>query len=136
MNAEFYNEEEVISEFTLALFNHYENIDQKFEPSCSSGRQSRTYHFINKFNSVQEQNNSNDKYGGRPPPDYCSVSKEFSGETQNSYYVGRCSELGNGEYGTKINYNNIIDGKTTNYKSSDLKSIKSQPCLIILLKDL
>ena len=155
MNAEFYNEEEVISEFTLALLeetgfykanyytgglmqfgknkgcdflylkcvNHDENIDQKFEPSCSSGRQSRTYHFINKFNSFQEQNNSNDKYGGRPPPDYCSVSKEFSGETQNSYYVGRCSELGNGEYGTKINYNNIIDGKTTNYKSSDLKSI-------------
>jgi len=49
----------------------------------------------------------------------------FSGETQNSYYIGRCSQLGNGNYETKINYNNT-DGKITNYKSSDLKSIISE----------
>ena len=169
MNAEFYNEEEVISEFTLALledtgyyqvkyytgglmqfgknkgceflyvkcvndngkvnkkfknefFDLFSNI--RFEPSCSSGRQSRIYHFINEFNNVpkQYQYYFNDKYGGRISSDYCPVSQEFSGETQNSYYIGRCSQLGNGDYGTKINYNNA-DGKIINYKSSDIKSI-------------
>ena len=172
MNGVVYNEEEVISEFTLALLedtgyyqvNYYTgglmqfgknkgceflnskciengNTNQKFkneffdsiygkniDPSCSSGRQSRTYHFFNIFASipVQYQYFSNKRYGGRASSDYCPVSQENLEETQKSYYVGHCSQLGSGDYGTRIIYENSTDSTKKAYKSSELSSIISE----------
>ena len=171
MNGVTYNEEEVISEFTLAFLedtgyyqvkyytgglmqfgknkgcdflnlkcidsqgnvnNNFKNeffdsiYGKVFDPSCSSGRQSRTYHYFNVFKSIPEQYqyfSNNIKYGGRSSADYCPVSQQNAEETQNSYYVGHCSELGNGDYGTRIIYQNSSDSTRKGYKSSELSSI-------------
>ena len=172
MNGQTYNEEEVISEFTLALLEdtgYYQvkyytgglmqfgknkgceflnlkciengNVNQKFkneffdsingkvfDPSCSSGRQSRTYHYFKGFASVpvQYQYFNNENIAGRPFSDYCPVSQENIEETQNSYYVGHCSQLGNGDYGIRIIYENSTDSTRKGYKSSELSSIISE----------
>ena len=73
---------------------------------CSSGRQSRAYHFIYNYENIlpQFQYYSNKNYGGRPSSDYCPVSQKFAKESENIYYVGHCSEKGSGKYGSKIQY--------------------------------
>ena len=152
MNGVVYPEEQVISEFTLALLedtgyykaNYYTGglmrygknkgcdfikkrcVDSKHEinpffgnefydsikspdlidASCSSGRQSRTYHAWWIYNNLPDYYKyfTNEQYGGFSPADYCPVSKEYYRETESSYYTGHCSTKGNGEYGTKIIY--------------------------------
>jgi len=172
MNGVTYSEEEVISEFTLALLEdtgfyqvkYYtgglmqfgknkgcEFLNSKcvengsvnpkfkneffdtiygnyFDPSCSSGRQSRTYHMLNRFTSipVQYQYFTNERNGGRASSDYCPVSQENIEETQKSYYVGHCSQLGSGDYGIRINYKNSTTLVLKRYKSSELSSINSE----------
>ena len=151
MNGVVYPEEQVISEFTLALLedtgyykaNYYtgglmrygkgkgcdfvnkrcvnseHEINSFFEnefydsifsgfidSSCSSGRQSRTYYAFWKYDQIPEkyQYFKNKSDGGYAPADFCPVAKEYSDETENSYYTGHCSSKGNGNYGTKILY--------------------------------
>ena len=172
MNGVAYNEEVVISEFTLALLEdsgYYKakyytgglmqygknkgcdflnkkcvndgKVDPKFkneffdtiyylnyDPSCSSGRQSRTYHGIYIYSSIpkQFQYYSNSTYGGRSSCDYCPVSQEYYYEANNIYYVGHCSEKGSGEYGSKIPYKDKTKNKYNYYKSGDLASINGE----------
>ena len=88
--------------FDYTLF--YGNID----PSCSSGRQSRTYHYLYDFKDEEERIPSDFNYyssgefGGRPSADYCPVSQEDYYESQSRYFVGHCSIKGNGGYGTEL----------------------------------
>ena len=143
MNGVVYPEEQVISEFTLALLedlgfykaNYYtgglmrfgkhkgcdfiknrcvdsnHEINLKFEnefydsilsdylkdASCTSGRQSRTYHAWWIYNNLPSyyQYFSDPTYGGFSPADYCPVSMGLPAESKNAYYTGRCSSLGN-----------------------------------------
>ena len=152
MNGIIYPEEQVISEFTLALLedtgyykaNYYtgglmrygkgkgcdfiynrcvnstHDINELFEnefydsivsphsidSSCSSGRQSRTYFAWWKYDNIPEyyQYFSSNQYGGFSPADYCPVARGHGEENQFSYYIGHCSRLGGGGYGTKIQY--------------------------------
>ena len=153
MNGVSYKEEEVISEFTLALLedsgyykpNYYTgglmrygkgkgcdfvnnkciNSKREVNPlfqneyfnsthstrgidaSCSSGRQSRTYHFISIYSEMLPEHYryfEQPQEGGWSPADYCPVSVGISNEETNAYYVGHCSSLGKGDYGTRIYY--------------------------------
>ena len=171
MNGVIYNEEEVISEFTLALLedtgyykaNYYTGglmqygknkgceflnekcvidgkVNDKFkneffdsiyynkasnDPSCSSGRQSRAYHYINVYNEgipEEYQYYQNKNFGGRASCNYCPVSQKSYNEELNSYYTGHCSNLGNGEYGSRIPYNNYKNY----YKSGEIMNILSE----------
>ena len=155
MNGVVYPEEQVISEFTLALLedlgyykaNYYTgglmrygkhkgcdfvknrfvdsnheinpNFENEFydsiyspdlsDASCTSGRQSRTYHAWWIYDNLPYyyQYFQNERYGGFSPADYCPVARELSSENENSYYTGHCSSLGNGGYGTRIIYREI-----------------------------
>ena len=171
MNGVIYNEDEVISEFTLALLedtgyykaNYYTGglmqygknkgceflnekcvidgkVNDKFkneffdsiyynkasnDPSCSSGRQSRAYHYINVYNEgipEEYQYYQNKNFGGRASCNYCPVSQKSYNEELNSYYTGHCSKLGNGEYGSRIPYNNYKNY----YKSGEIMNILSE----------
>jgi len=152
MNGVVYPDEQVISEFSLALLedlgyykaNYYtgglmrygkhkgcdfiknrcvdsnHEINPKFEnefydsilsedykdASCTSGRQSRAYHAWWIYNNLPSyyQYFSDPTYGGFSPADYCPVSMGLSDESENAYYTGHCSSLGNGGYGTGIAY--------------------------------
>ena len=179
MNGDIYPEEQVISEFTLAVLedsglykaNYYTGglmrygknkgcdflyekcvnngeINPMFEneffdyynsgndPSCSSGRQSRTYNLLYIYDEVPEiyQYYHNKSYGGLYSGDYCPSVSSFSYETfYGGYYVGQCSSKGNrGEYGSIIRYlNNTNTSNASNtsnneelyFRSIDIQSI-------------
>ena len=96
--------------------------------------QSRTYHTLYEYNSITEeyQYYSNNKLGGRSSANYCPVSQEISSESQNLYYVGHCSNLGRGEYGSKIAYNNSANNEVTYYKNGNLTKLLKKVILVIL----
>ena len=107
---DFVNQKCVNSQQINPLFENefFDNIQSEYtiDASCSSGRQSRTYHFFNVFDDipVYYQYFNNEYSGGYPSADYCPVSLASSEESENIYYIGHCSKLGSGEYGTQIGY--------------------------------
>ena len=153
MNGYSYTEEQVVSEFTLAVLedsgyykpNYYtgglmrygknkgceflkkecvdksthkikEDFENEFydtitdgnniDPSCSSGRQSRTYkawYLADNLPTIY-QYFENKKIVGYEPADFCPVSLKYQEEEDLSYYVGHCSTKGSGKYGSQINY--------------------------------
>ena len=66
-----------------------------FEPSCSSGRQSRTVHKLHLYNEdiSPAYFSENKKIGGLKEIDYCPVS-EYESYTAETMYNGRCSQKG------------------------------------------
>ena len=164
MNGVSYLEEEVISEFTLALLedstfykaNYYtgglmrygkgkgcdfvnkkciisKNVnplfeneffssilsDTYFDASCSSGRLSRAYHYFGLYENIPEYYQYFDgERGGFPSADYCPISLGEYYEGQNIDYVGSCTTMGSGEYGTKIKYitKEIVPLNETHYQ--------------------
>ena len=94
-------------------------------PSCSSGRISRTYCKTNNYNSgipIKEYSRitieNKENYGGKTiNADYCFGFFQDSDEESNKYlYIGNC-KLGNGQYGSKIHYNNY--GTLSNYQNEN-----------------
>ena len=169
-----YTEEEVLSEFTLALLedtgfykaNYYTGglmrygkgkgcdfvkkkcvnsgeINPLFEneffdsiqsennvdASCSSGRLSRAYRFFGTYDNIPTyyQYFKETSHGGFPAADYCPVSLPSNEENENIYYVGHCSKLGSGEYGTLIKYplEEEVDINGTKYLKTSFYSNKS-----------
>ena len=165
MNGYSYTEEQVISEFTLAVLedsgyykpNYYtgglmrygkhkgcaflkdpcvnketRQINEYFEneffdsinsltsidPSCSSGRQSRTYNtFWNDGNIPEEfQYFENKNQSGYEPADFCPVPMAWAIEENKRYYVGHCSKKGSQtEYGTKIENQDLLSSDYNKY---------------------
>jgi len=106
------------NEFFYNIYTVYGNYDT----SCSSDRQSRAYHIIFAYESLDKQYQyfQNPKYGGFSSAEYCPISyPDLKNEGSNSYYVGHCSEIGSGEYGSHIHYNK--DNKI--HKSAEIKDI-------------
>ena len=173
MNGNIYTEEQVISEFTLALLedsgyykaNYYTGglmqygrnkgcsflyskclgkygTDSSFEneffdtiisdnyidPSCSSGRQSRTYHVLWKYKyiPVQYRYFYMENVGGYQPAEYCPISENWYEEEENNYYVGSCSTKGRGDYGSKIAYKEEGKQNLTFYTSGTLEKITGE----------
>jgi len=94
------------------------------DPGCSSGRQSRAYHYYNKLTEINNMNYlyyGNNK-AGYMNAEYCPVSKVIPEELNENYYSGHCSSLGeNGKYGSRILYYNgteIVGGNLRVYTPS------------------
>ena len=110
--------------YTNEFFYNIYSKKGNFDTSCSSDRQSRTYHIVFQFDSLDEkyQYFDNPKYGGWSSAEYCPVSYEnVNEEGKNIYFIGHCSERGSGEYGSRIYY----DYNNTNkvYKSEEIKDL-------------
>ena len=100
-------------------FYDYLNISNGIIPSCSRGRQSRTYLTVFTKNLITENyqyfnDTSGDSYKSA---DYCPISREIMND--NIYYVGRCSYKANREYGERIEY--FVDNKYKYYKNEELE---------------
>ena len=77
------------------------------DPSCSSGRQSRTYFILENSESFDlSQYNRKTKFVGRRNADYCYVSDLDVKEEEKMFYVGNC-QRGGGYYGEGVNYNDF-----------------------------
>ena len=88
------------TEFKNEFYNF--NIIKNYIPTCSSGRQSRTYsifhsEFVPEVYRRYEVNNN----GGPPLVDYCIISDNFENEIKNNYFSGNC-KLGDHDYGSKV----------------------------------
>ena len=93
------------------------------DPSCSSGRQSRTYFgwwifddpiplYFQYFNSTYIR--------GLSYADFCPVAQNYYYEAVNDNFIGRC-DIGSGNYGSKIYYEGNV-----NYTSKELESITGE----------
>ena len=156
MGAVIYQEEMVVSEFTLALLedtgwykinyytgglmrygknrgcdfiygdclnesyntnftNEFFDSVEAYTPSCSAGRQSRTYSILNFYNQIMDSNYSNHflynqnyrrfSSGAMYTTDYCFTHGQRIDETNNGYFTGNC-KYGIGSYGNNIYYFN------------------------------
>ena len=96
------------------------------DPSCSSGRQSRTYYawWVYK-NLVTDYPHyiyfENQEYGGFGPADFCPVAQSMPQEESSAHYTGQCNKKGNGGYGIHIYYPDY-----KNYSSQSLQSITGE----------
>ena len=75
-------------------------------PSCSSGRQSRSY-CSTELNEIDPDFQRFGNYRGRANTDYCFVNDYFPSEENLAHYVGSCKK-GDGNYGSNILYNDNI----------------------------
>ena len=121
---------EINSKFKNEFFNSINNDITYMDTSCSSGRQSRTYNYLVKYqkNSIPEkyQYFSDPETGGWSAADYCPVSLvDKYNEGKNIYYVGHCSEKGSGEYGQSIPYKKGKE-EYNYYASEDIMSITGE----------
>ena len=106
------NNDNINSKYENEYFDYYNMKYDIYDPSCTSGRQSRVYSFLDEnYQSISEQYQYYFLHptlgGSRPSTDYCPIfSKDiYSSEARNIYYLGHCSELGSELYGSSINYN-------------------------------
>jgi len=111
--------------FTNEFFYNIYGKFEYFDTSCSSDRQSRTYHIYFLHDSLPEiyqYYEDEPKYGGWESAEYCPVSTEdYNNEGENIYFVGHCSGIGSGEYGSHIHYSDTNRNET--YKSNEIKGI-------------
>ena len=107
----------------------YDSINSRnsIDPSCSSGRQSRTYHAWWLYENIPEEYQyfQNKKRGGWPSADYCPISLKYFSEEKITHYVGHCSTKGSGEYGSKIEYGYSY-ANYRYFKSEELYSITGE----------
>ena len=132
------NEQEVDSLFKNEFFSSVLS-DLNVDASCSSGRLSRTYHYLTTYDeAIPEayQYFGSETKGGYESADYCPVSRGITDENDIAYYVGSCTTKGSGEYGIGIRYHGeeVIKNSThttTRYfnyynKSGDITDITGE----------
>ena len=127
LNSKCINNGAINSKFSNEFFDNINNEINFADTSCSSGRQSRTYHFFKYYESIPKEYQyfiSNDQ-GGYKNADYCPVSLNRYEETINNYYVGHCSEIGGENYGIKIPYIDP-DNSVKYYSSGKIASITGE----------
>ena len=100
------------------------------DPSCSSGRQGKTYNWFTFEPTVPEYYDYfNNQYIGLAMADYCPVAKSYSSETSKNYFAGHCSKLGVGvNYGDPVYYYLNIDGQDryVHYDNSQYENITGE----------
>ena len=75
-------------------------------PSCSSGRQSRSY-CSTELNEIDPDFQRFGNYRGRANTDFCFINDFYPSEENLAHYVGNCKK-GEGNYGSNILYNDNI----------------------------
>ena len=86
--------------------NEFCNPAINWVPSCSSGRQSRSY-CSTELNNIDPDFQRFGNYRGRANADYCFVNDYYPSEENSAHYVGSCKK-GQGNYGSNILYNDNI----------------------------
>ena len=134
---EFINNDCLISGYTQ-FKNEFFDRDDIGNPSCSSGRLSRTYCETKQYTSISpgiynrfNDNSGSNGIGGRiKNADYCFVfaNKEDEENEGKDKYVGNC-KIGNGNYGSQITYNSANSG---NKDLTELKEVYSDNSFCIL----
>ena len=106
----------------------FDSIKSDMDASCSSGRQSRAYHYFGKYNDLPSyyQYFSNKRLGGYYSADYCPVSRSSLIDAENAYYTGHCSLKGNGQYGHGIKYPEKEEKYNDYYTSESLEEITGE----------
>ena len=95
-----------------------------FDPSCSSGRQSRTAFYFTTYTYLPESYKYfEDNHGGYSYTDYCPVARGKLVSEETSYFPYQCSEKGNGRYGDFINYYYKEDNGWYSHTNEELNSI-------------
>ena len=120
------NNGKVNSNFKNEYFDSIKKDD--YEPSCSSGRQSRAYKYLITYDFIipeEYQYYNSPNIGGRIASDFCPVFSQDEKEAQNEYYLGHCSTKGSGKYGSHISYR-ISDDKEVYYNNGDIESITGE----------
>ena len=119
--------------------NEFFDINNKDAPSCSTGRQSRTYSFLTVYQFVDDiyyYNFLNDKSSGSIyTADYCFIHNQHPDE-YFSYFTGNC-KLGNGYYGNNVYYYNsetqkYEKGHSNNYLPKELGEIYSNTSFCVM----
>ncbi len=122
LNYDFHN-----NVFYTEFNDEFFGIDMMNYPSCTTGRQSRVYNFINYYTLDFVQNYSkllptyNEYYIGGLlySADFCPVAYHYKPEYNNSYFVGNC-KIGNGNYGSNLYYFNASGQAEINHPNSEL----------------
>ena len=87
---------------------NYENANM--DPSCSAGRQSRTYNAFWSYDEIptEYQYFGSSSTGGYSPADFCPTPSKYYSEEEKANFAGHCSIKGSGEYGSKIIYSSTF----------------------------
>ena len=87
---------------------NYENANM--DPSCSAGRQSRTYNAFWSYDEIptEYQYFGSSSTGGYSPADFCPTPSKYDSEEEKANFAGHCSIKGSGEYGSKIIYSSTF----------------------------
>ena len=110
------------SYYNTQFDNEFFDFNERYSPSCSAGRQSRTYSIMNIYNYVIDYNyqeNFIPDFGGfyysgsMYTTDYCPTHGQRNDETNNGYFTGNC-KYGDGSFGYNIYY---INPETGEYES-------------------
>ena len=87
--------------------NEFFDSSNAWTPSCSTGRQSRTYASINNYYTIEEEYNwlKNNIGGSIYTADYCPINGQIIAEVGYNYFYGNC-KYGNKNFGSYISYIN------------------------------
>ena len=101
-----------INSHTTEFENEFFSLENQGFPSCSTGRQSRTYSILNRYYDINSNYTSHyiydqqDFYSGSIyTTDICLNYGQNNSECNKSYFTGNC-KYGNGAYGQNIYYYN------------------------------
>ena len=126
LNSKCVNKGEVNPKFKNEFFD---NILQDFEPSCTSGRQSRVYKFLKDYDSdvpeYYKYYESNTKGGPLESADYCPVFSSNSDVKEEQYFIGKCSEIGSKKYGSYTSYKDKNNNKVE-IQNGEIESITGE----------
>ena len=126
LNSKCANNSKVNPKFKNEFYDH---ILVVLEPSCSSGRQSRTYKTLLDYNSgipeYFQYFNSNITGGYRPSADYCPIFGSDSYFKEKIYFLGKCSEIGSQKYGSSTPYKDENKNEIT-FQNGELALITSE----------
>jgi len=115
--------------FNTEFDNEFFDLNENMKPSCSAGRQSRTYSVLKEYNKIMDLTYKNNfikidssntyKSGNMFTSDYCFTHGEILNESNNEYFTGNCL-YGSGNYGNYIKYiNNITKNEETGHSNSE-----------------
>ena len=102
------------SNYNTEFQNEFFDASEAYTPSCSAGRQSRTYSILNEYPYIIDPtysynfliNQQNFIYSGAMyTVDYCFTHGQRNDESKNGYFTGNC-KYGEGYYGNSIYYFN------------------------------